>query len=69
MTSQKPNPNRQGKRKPGNVLISYSGPSAMRAQLMKIAQDRGEESMSAMLRKVGAAFIRRHYAGRKARNA
>ena len=41
----------------------------MRAQLMKIAQDRGEESMSAMLRKVGAAFIRRHYAGRKARNA
>lgn len=67
MTSQ-PTPTRQGKRKPGTVLISYPGPAAMKAQLMAIAKERGEESLSAMLRKVGAAFIRRHNAARKGRN-
>jgi hypothetical protein len=41
----------------------------MKQQLEAISKERGEESLSAMLRKVGAAFIRRHYAARKSRNS
>lgn len=53
---------RQGKRRPGTVLISFPAPQCTKTQLEQIAQYRGEESLSALMRKVTARFIAKHRA-------
>lgn len=57
---------RQGKRKPGTVLISFPAPQCTKQQLEQIAKHRGEESLSALLRKVTQQFIAKHRAARVA---
>jgi hypothetical protein len=57
---------RQGKRKPGTVLISFPAPQCVKAQLEQIAQHRGEESLSALMRKLSVRFITKHRAAKSA---
>lgn len=59
---------RQGKRRPGTVLINYPAPVAVRNSLKAIAEERGEPSLSVLLRKISSDFIRRYYAAKRRRS-
>ena len=57
--------NRQGKRRPGTVLISYPAPMSEKAELEAIAKVRTDGNLAALMRQIQRRFLAKHRAAKR----
>lgn len=57
--------NRQGKRRPGMVLISYPAPMSEKAELEAIAKIRTDGNLAALMRQIQRRFLAKHRAAKR----